>query len=128
MALKILFLPVIFLVWIVIVNIAKAIINYLEFRPDIDKSYVIAKIKDYKWEGKSKPVIIAETMVNQELTIVDYKKKFGLISQAYMDKLVRIEFYNHCTGIFFIHVENYIYDIRLYYPETLNNKSHSTWR
>ena len=117
MALKILILPVIFLVWIVIVNIAKAIINYLEFKPDVDKSYVIAKIKDYRWSGKSKPVIIAETMAKRELTIIDHKMKFNLIANAYMGKWVRIEFYKHCSGILVIHIEGYIYDVRLYYPD-----------
>lgn len=118
MALNILILPVIFLAWVVIVNIVKAIINYLEFRPNVEKSYIIAKIKDYRWATGSKPVIIAETMTKNELTLTDYKKKFNLICNSYMGKIVKIKFYNHCTGILLLHIDTYIYDIQLYYPET----------
>ena len=117
MALKILILPVIFLVWVVIVNISKAIINYLEMKPDVEKSSVLVKIIGYDGASRSKPVIIAETMSKNELAIIDYKRRFQFVAQSYIDNWVRIEFCNHCSGIFFLQIENYIYDIRLCSPE-----------
>lgn len=110
-------LLVIFFIWIVIVNISKVIINYLEFRPEIEKSSVIAKIIDYRWNAKAKPVIIAKTLSEHEIVIIDHKRKYKAFVNANKGEWVRIEFYNHCTGIFVISLEGYIYDIKLYDPD-----------
>jgi hypothetical protein len=100
----------VFIVWILIVNILRCILERIENNPNTEKQFMIVKIEGYL-KDTHPPTLIVESKQRTTLYLNDYNRAFEFASQVYYNKWVRVEIVNHYTGILLIHITKTVYSL-----------------
>lgn len=86
------------IIWLVVANAIKCILECIENRPNTYKQTMDVKIIGYDSESKP-PAIIVDTESRRHLRLNDCDKCYGELSQHYMNQWVTVTIANHYQGI-----------------------------
>lgn len=110
-------LCIIFLIWILAVNIFKCVSEWIENRPETPKEQSVVIIKDYIKDSRPRAILV-DALINNRLErmyLYDYDKSFEFASQVYYNKWVSVELSYHYYGILLIHITKKVYSMNAAY-------------
>lgn len=101
------FITAVIIIWMIIITVAKSVINHKESLPDTPKYTLFVKILEYDTvNGQS--YIIAENVYHKKISIKDHDHKYRGLVNLLIGQWVNIELRNKCVGILFLQVDQYI--------------------
>lgn len=99
-----------FAAWILIVNIIKIVLRFMERRTNLTRQTLDVVILGYDYDT-APPLIHAETLTGKKVSMCDYDNMFMNTALFSVGKRAHIVFANRYTGIIWLQMSQMIYSI-----------------